>query len=335
MDNLMFELANMTEEEFNNVPDEVISYFYARLYPSSMIITSGDSQTISENENEDEDENFIRILGNSYEFPDDSNNSRRLSPLLNLTTGNTRIPNLLNFDVMWDNMYYNRKQKNSKDDFLKKYILKPDIADITKQEICSICFEDFVGKNKSISDCCQLPCSHCFHTKCVSEWYVEKKTCPLCRETLVCEQSITDDEEQTNINRMIENLHNPPVNNNNTVFERINDIIREIYSPIDDNSNSILYHQPILAYDIQIDNNSDSILYHQPILAYDIQIRLEIIDYNKYAIFKDNSTVANWTLEKSDVELVMSQTSCELEMAIRSLINNEGDIVNAIMELAM
>ena len=40
-------------------------------------------------------------------------------------------------------------------------------------------------------------------------------------------------------------------------------------------------------------------------------------------------------LEPKDVELVMSQASCSRSKAVKALRANDGDIVNAIMELTM
>ena len=39
---------------------------------------------------------------------------------------------------------------------------------------CSICLEN----NTDL----KLPCNHCFHEKCLAEWFEEKPTCPMCRK---------------------------------------------------------------------------------------------------------------------------------------------------------
>ena len=42
---------------------------------------------------------------------------------------------------------------------------------------CSICLEDFKKGKKAK----QLPCSHTFHSLCISKWFKEHVVCPLCR----------------------------------------------------------------------------------------------------------------------------------------------------------
>ncbi|XP_028788734.1 E3 ubiquitin-protein ligase Praja-2-like [Neltuma alba] len=42
---------------------------------------------------------------------------------------------------------------------------------------CPICFEDFSNDNEAT----RMPCSHLFHTKCITGWLHTRNTCPLCR----------------------------------------------------------------------------------------------------------------------------------------------------------
>ena len=60
---------------------------------------------------------------------------------------------------------------------------------------CSICFEDLLfkapqepegafallNKDKTESEVSATPCGHVFHSKCVSQWVLQKKLCPQCR----------------------------------------------------------------------------------------------------------------------------------------------------------
>ena len=43
---------------------------------------------------------------------------------------------------------------------------------------CSICQENFKLGEEEVS---QMHCGHIFHTSCLSEWFIYKNTCPLCR----------------------------------------------------------------------------------------------------------------------------------------------------------
>lgn len=44
---------------------------------------------------------------------------------------------------------------------------------------CVICFEEF--NNGDDDEARILPCSHVFHYKCILQWFVQKRTCPVCR----------------------------------------------------------------------------------------------------------------------------------------------------------
>ena len=48
-----------------------------------------------------------------------------------------------------------------------------------EQDICSICFEDFIN-----NDDYTLECNHKFHTNCILKWFRnDNSTCPLCKDS--------------------------------------------------------------------------------------------------------------------------------------------------------
>lgn len=49
----------------------------------------------------------------------------------------------------------------------------------------------------------------------------------------------------------------------------------------------------------------------------------------------DDEAVDETGLDAKDIDLVMSQASCSRSKAVKALRNNDGDIVNAIMEVTM
>ncbi len=57
------------------------------------------------------------------------------------------------------------------------YSLPNSIFKSSSSKICSIC----LSKTKNYS--CPI-CSSCFHSKCISEWLVQSKTCPNCRSNI-------------------------------------------------------------------------------------------------------------------------------------------------------
>lgn len=52
--------------------------------------------------------------------------------------------------------------------------------DVKKNLECAICMEDF-NLNEEAK---KLPCKHCFHEPCITEWLKLHGTCPVCRENL-------------------------------------------------------------------------------------------------------------------------------------------------------
>ncbi|CAN8265838.1 unnamed protein product [Cochlearia groenlandica] len=46
--------------------------------------------------------------------------------------------------------------------------------------VCAICREELVG-NEKLSE---LPCRHCYHKNCISNWLISRNTCPLCRHNV-------------------------------------------------------------------------------------------------------------------------------------------------------
>lgn len=50
---------------------------------------------------------------------------------------------------------------------------------------CGICLDNF--ENEQLYR--QLPCQHKFHDSCISSWFEEKNTCPLCRKKCAILQS--------------------------------------------------------------------------------------------------------------------------------------------------
>ena len=52
------------------------------------------------------------------------------------------------------------------------------IQKTSEENICSICCVDYLKEDL----CVKLPCTHCFHSKCIDRWIFVEKSCPLCRK---------------------------------------------------------------------------------------------------------------------------------------------------------
>lgn len=70
------------------------------------------------------------------------------------------------------------------------------VATITSEQCeaqlqCAICFEDFVLNENEVR---KLLCNHFFHEKCIFPWLRNNASCPVCRTSLVPNQSDSDEE---------------------------------------------------------------------------------------------------------------------------------------------
>jgi hypothetical protein len=51
---------------------------------------------------------------------------------------------------------------------------------------CSICLEEIKHK----SPVKVLQCLHIFHSKCITEWYLSKASCPLCKHLILQDETM-------------------------------------------------------------------------------------------------------------------------------------------------
>ena len=103
------------------------------------------------------------------------------------------IENNINF--IWDTTFRDKKltisNHNIKNDIniiitnqISFSQFKPKFPDFFENKECSICLEptNKISCGKEMPVC--LHCDHVFHYKCISEWYNNNSSCPVCRETI-------------------------------------------------------------------------------------------------------------------------------------------------------
>jgi hypothetical protein len=54
--------------------------------------------------------------------------------------------------------------------------------------MCSICLEDIKTWKRKFTTSCQ----HSFHLQCINQWKILHNTCPLCRQTIICNSKQQD-----------------------------------------------------------------------------------------------------------------------------------------------
>lgn len=211
---------------------------------------------------------------------------------------------------------------------------------------CSICLSEFNSDTCDIdNNIYMISCKHCFHGKCINNWLNKKTNCPLCRKK--CElynNEINEfifnnddnikmetiiDEEEININNFlspIDNIHF--LNQYTTSFKTYN-------FTIGFHSNSRIYHD---RYEL-VEYLSSNIIFYE-----NIKIKIESDVYmlniktkwnnNKLFIFTDNET--NNLIMKLDlikINIIIDQIRTTPENAIKALIEENNDLVNALLSL--
>jgi len=68
---------------------------------------------------------------------------------------------------------------------IKSHKVKSDTK--LKNEQCSICLDDIIGKqtNTTHTKYKQLSCSHAYHPQCIDRWLAESRTCPICSAEVI------------------------------------------------------------------------------------------------------------------------------------------------------
>lgn len=219
----------------------------------------------------------------------------------------------------------------------KKYLFDQDLIIIRNQQTCSICLEMF-EKNKedeldgnimtitnsekillddsSIINVCRLGCFHHYHIKCIEKWLESNTTCPYCRSNC----SINPD-----FNSCVDSDY---VSTNESIERNITLKIISTNEPIDNN------------IPIRFHNSSYTMVTFSPdeydtlnLSVRDSLIGVSSVSGRIHDGYRHN--VHEWILLSHDIELVSSQTNKSLKCSAKAIVNNNYDVVNAIIDLTM
>lgn len=109
---------------------------------------------------------------------DINNMSREISYTNNIY--NTNELSLISNFMYDEEFFYRYNLLRCKQQFRKYFILPGNIINYTEvpnDETCSICLDYYI-KDIEIN---RLPCHHIFHKKCLIDWFIINKSCPICR----------------------------------------------------------------------------------------------------------------------------------------------------------
>ena len=127
-----------------------------------------------------------------------NNNNNQILSEINYDKENNEIKRDENFNVQKNlndllTSLNKIEEKNKDIQYIINYIPFTVIKDVCKekenQPKCLICLSNYeVGEKVSA-----LPCFHCFHTKCIDDWIIRKRLCPICKFELTLKSIIGED----------------------------------------------------------------------------------------------------------------------------------------------
>ena len=130
--------------------------------------------------------NAISSLNNNYE-----NNHRIVSsiinmddasPLSNLFTSIISV-SITNYNLQEDLRVELDEEKMEKIENKFAFLHFSDFDHESKEmhKECSICLDDFSDSSEIVL----TDCNHCYHQKCLKEWFTHQRRCPICRNDWV------------------------------------------------------------------------------------------------------------------------------------------------------
>jgi NACalpha-BTF3-like transcription factor len=178
-------------------------------------------------------------------------------------------------------------------------------------EVCLICSES-LGNCKIHT----TKCSHSYHKECLDKWLISNNTCPICRTKI----------EEIDTNGTIMGVSAP----------------HPIYKQPFRTEMEMLYETHVCNEEKK---HSKMMVISPPIYTYaftpegQISDKKSFINGEKSVINKEKSVKIlkrdpQIKISEQDIDIIISQTFCTRERAVASLINNDYDIVNAIMDIA-
>lgn len=205
---------------------------------------------------------------------------------------------------------------------------KPNINSkqkISNEKTCSICAEDFNIDDNMLDDrCFNKCCSNHFHTSCLNKWILNNfeqnkhPFCPLCRKSI-----------KKNYNNLYPSIISYDIEaysqDIETVFETKS--VVQYFGPSTSTSTSTTNNQ-------QSSNQLPTIsnVFSVDTINYKYELNLETKIYSIYDLYTEELKM---TLTEQDVNIVIQQSGYSHYQVIKALVEEEGDIVNAIMSLTM
>ena len=94
-----------------------------------------------------------------------------------LQSGNQGNDENYNFTDLFNELFYQSSNGVNENLLISLPKIKVDDDSKLEQDKCVICLENFKKGDELI----RTPCFHCFHSKCIIEWFKNNNTCPICK----------------------------------------------------------------------------------------------------------------------------------------------------------
>ena len=174
-----------------------------------------------------------------------------------------------------------------------------------------------------------LSCFHHFHTGCIEKWLRKKTNCPCCRTN--CNTWNSDKKEFEKVNMETDFLSKPISTRQGTILTpiRLSDYLFRQHTLVEVSTYRIYYRRDEEEIPVQTSNQT-----REPFPIPRISIH-SIPDSDNVNVTNEETGELLGPFYRRDFDLVQSQAGCSFEEAVWATIQNEGDIVNAIMQLTM
>lgn len=230
---------------------------------------------------------------------------------------------------------------------------------------CPICINKLFDETKLINKTelsdddklCKLSCNckYYFHKKCIDDWITvgKKKSCPFCKSECKYYDKKNKCFTYSHVLLDIEHMQHTETETEtqtqtqHTEIEQLQNSTHQSYFQVVRTSfdSGLMCIEDVNEYTVNF-NVFSRMIYHpdyNQLYPRISRIRLDMINSSNIVVAREivglvgtgEEVVKRWDLDNRDILLVMDQSHASYNKSVISLINNNNDLVNAIMELTI